>query len=89
MDSKSDAGREDYGHRIRQRLGLCVSEYEILNIHKIGIDAPASYIFEELLDWDVVLRCWPGHIATLENTKARPPLGSRFKRNLPNLREIC
>ena len=66
MDSKSDAGREDYGHRIRQRLGLSVSEYAILNIHKIGIDAPASYVFEELLDWDVVLRCWPGHIATLE-----------------------
>jgi len=66
MDSKSDAGREDYGHRIKQRLGLSVSEYAILNIHKIGIDAPASYVFEELMDWDVVLRCWPGHIATLE-----------------------
>ena len=35
MDSKSDAGREDYEHRIRQRLGLSVSEYAILNIHKI------------------------------------------------------
>jgi len=66
MDSKSDAGREDYGHRIRQRLGLSVSEYAILNIHKIGIAAPASYVFEELMDWDAVLRCWPGHIATLE-----------------------
>jgi len=66
MDSKSDAGREDYGHRIRQRLGLSVSEYAILNIHKIGIAAPASYVFEELLDWDAALRCWPGHIATLE-----------------------
>ena len=55
MDSKSDAGREDYEHRIRQRLGLSVSEYAILNIHKIGIVAPASYVFEELSDWDAAL----------------------------------
>jgi len=66
MDSRSDAVREDYEHRIKQRLGLSVSEYAILNIHKIGIAAPASYVFEELWDWDAVLRCWPGHIATLE-----------------------
>lgn len=66
MESKSDAVREDRERRIRQRLGLSVSEYAILNIHKIGIAAPASYVFEELLDWDAVLRCWPGHLATLE-----------------------
>lgn len=66
MDSKTDAGREDYGHRLRQRLDLSVSDYSILNIHKIGIEAPASYVFEALLDWDVVLRCWPGHMASLE-----------------------
>jgi len=66
MEHTSDAVREDYEHRIRQRLGLSVSEYAILNIHKIGIAAPASYVFEELMDWDAVLRCWPGHIATLE-----------------------
>jgi hypothetical protein len=66
MDSKSDAVREDYEHRIRQRLELSVSDYAIMNIHKIGVSAPASYVFEELLDWQAVLRCWPGHIATLE-----------------------
>ena len=55
MESKSDAVREDQEHRIRQRLGLSVSEYAIMNIHKIGIAAPASYVFEELLDWDAVL----------------------------------
>jgi hypothetical protein len=66
MESKPDAVREDYEHRIRQRLELSVSEYAIMNIHKIGIAAPASYVFEEFLDWQAVLRCWPGHIATLE-----------------------
>jgi hypothetical protein len=66
MEAKSDALREDYEHRIRQRLQLSVSEYAIMNIHKIGIAAPASFVFEEFLDWQTVLRCWPGHIATLE-----------------------
>ena len=66
MESKSGAVREDYEHRIRQRLELSVSEYAIMNIHKIGIAAPASYVFEEFLDWQTVLRCWPGQLATLE-----------------------
>jgi len=34
-----------------------------LNIHKIGINAPAKSIFEELLKWDGDSTCWPNHIA--------------------------
>ncbi len=66
VDSKSDALREDYELRIRQRLELSVSEYAIMNIHKIGIAAPGSYVFEEFLGGQAVRRCWPGHLATLE-----------------------
>jgi hypothetical protein len=66
IESKSDELRDEYEHRIRQRLGLSVSEYAIMNIHKIGIAAPGSYIFEEFLGGETVRRCWPGHIATLE-----------------------
>ena len=66
MESKSDAVREDYERRIRQRLDLSVSEYAVMNIHKIGIAAPVGHVFEELLDRQAVLRCWPGHLATLE-----------------------
>jgi hypothetical protein len=66
LDSKSDAAREDYEHRIRQRLSLSASDYAIMNIHKIGISAPAGYVFDALLDWQTVLRCWPGHLAKLE-----------------------
>ena len=65
MESKTDALREDYEHRIRQRLGLSVSEYAIMNIHKIGIAAPTGFVFEKFLDSQAVQRCWPGHIATL------------------------
>ena len=66
IESKSEAAREDYEHRIRQRLEFSVSEYAIMNIHRIGIAAPAGYVFEELLDRQTSLRCWPGHLATLE-----------------------
>jgi hypothetical protein len=66
MEHNSDAVREDYEHRIGQRLKLSVSEYAIMNIHKIGIAAPAGFVFEELLSWQAVLRCWPGHLATLD-----------------------
>ncbi|MCZ4694975.1 hypothetical protein DWB61_08230 [Ancylomarina euxinus] len=55
--------RENYTYRILQRLGVEVSSFKILNIHKIGINAPAKYIFEELLKWDGDSSCWPNHIA--------------------------
>jgi hypothetical protein len=66
VESKSGAMRDDYEHRIRQRLDLSVSEYAIMNIHKIGIAAPGRYVFEEFLEGEAVRRCWPGHIAKLE-----------------------
>lgn len=66
IESKSDAVREDYEHRIRQRLALSASEYAIMNIHKIGIAVPGSLVFEEFLEGEAVERCWPGHLAKLE-----------------------
>ncbi|WP_372639678.1 hypothetical protein [Ancylomarina sp.] len=59
--------RENYTYRILQRLGIEVSSFKILNIHKIGINAPAKYIFEELLKWDGDSSCWPNHIAKVVN----------------------
>ena len=59
--------RENYTYRILQRLGVEVSTYKILNIHKIGINAPAKYIFEELLKWNGDSTCWPNHIAKVVN----------------------
>lgn len=62
----SNAERENYSYRILQRLGVEVSEYKILNVHKIGINAPASYVFEELLNWNGDSSCWPNYIAKVE-----------------------
>ena len=58
--------REDYGHRILQRIGVDVTGHSVLNLHRIGIEVPVAYVFEELLAWDGDSSCWPNHIATAE-----------------------
>jgi len=62
----SEEEREDYTLRIQQRLGISVRDYRVLNIHKIGIDAPVSLVFEEILSWDGDAPCWPNHIAKVD-----------------------
>ena len=67
FNSKSE--RENYSYRILQRLDIGVEKYRILNIHKIGVNAPAKYIFEELLKWNGDSTCWPNHIAKVVRKK--------------------
>jgi hypothetical protein len=68
IEFTSEEERKDYSGRIMQRLGIDVTEYAILNLHKIGIEVPVRYVFEELLRWDGVSICWPNNIATVELT---------------------
>ncbi|MGA9270536.1 MAG: hypothetical protein WBV45_07945 [Lutimonas sp.] len=58
--------RHDYTQRIIQRLGIDSSEYSVLNINKIGIDAPVNQIFDELMNFRNNPSCWPNHIAKLD-----------------------
>lgn len=58
--------RADYSRRILERIGIDVTEYHVLNIHRIGVDAPPRFAFEALRRWAVVLTCWPRHFAALE-----------------------
>lgn len=58
--------RADYSRRILERIGIDVTDYHILNIHRIGIDVPPGFAFEQLRRWAVVLTCWPRHFAALE-----------------------
>lgn len=58
--------RDEYDQRIMQRVGEEVDRYSILNIHQIGIEAPVSYVFNELLNWNGDSTCWPNHIAKVE-----------------------
>jgi len=63
---KTDEERDEYNQRMMQRTGINPDHYSVLNIHKIGIDAPVSYIFNELLEWNGDSTCWPNHIAKVD-----------------------
>jgi hypothetical protein len=60
VDFRSDEVRKDYTRRIAQRVGIDVSQYSVLNIHRIGIDAPVRYVFEEIVRWRGDSPYWPG-----------------------------
>ena len=66
VEFSDDAAKEDYGYQIGQRTGINATQYSVLNIHRIGIEVPARYVFEELLSWDGDSTCWPNHIATVD-----------------------
>lgn len=62
--TSSPEHRVEYSLRILQRVGIDVSRYRVLNIHRIGIEAPLSLVFQEILGWDGDAPCWPNSIAT-------------------------
>jgi len=65
----SEEERQFYTENILQRTGIGVDMYNVLNIHRIGVEAPATFLFEELLKWNGDSSCWPNHLAkvTLKN----------------------
>lgn len=65
----SEEERNEYNQRILQRIGIDTNRYSVLNIHKIGIEAPVSYIFNELLQWNGDSTCWPNHIAKVDRNE--------------------
>ena len=71
VDSISREEREKYSHRIMQRLGISVERYAILNIHKIGVRAPVTFVFEELRKWDGNSSWWPNRLAAIERVGER------------------
>jgi hypothetical protein len=66
IEFASTEEREDYSHRIMQRLDISVDKYAILNIHRIGIGAPVAFVFEQLRTWNARSKWWPNRIARLE-----------------------
>lgn len=61
----SEEERMLYSKSVLQRTGIGVDSYSVLNIHRIGIEVPATFVFEELLKWNGDSSCWPNHIAKL------------------------
>lgn len=70
VEIDSAESRERYSRRIGQHLGVPVGEYSVLNVHRIGIEAPAPHVFFRLMQRDATEVCWPNHLA-------------RFKRDDP------
>ena len=66
IDFSMESQREDYSKRIMQRLGVGVTDYSVLNIHKIGIEVPVRYVYEELLHWDGRSDYWPNQMARVK-----------------------
>jgi len=62
----TDEERDFYNERVMQRIGIDPDRYSVLNIHKIGVEAPVSYVFNELLQWNGDSTCWPNHIAKVD-----------------------
>ena len=65
VEYETEQERLDYCERIMQRLEIDVEEYSVVNIHKIGIDIPIRYVFEELMKWDGKSAYWPNHLANV------------------------
>lgn len=65
------ASREEIAKSILQRTGIDVENYRMLNLHRIGVNAPASYIFDELMQWSGDSICWPNHIAKVNLHEGR------------------
>jgi hypothetical protein len=63
---ETDEDRKEYNERILQRIGLKVDRFSILNLHKIGVEAPVSLVFNELLNWNGDSTCWPNHVAHVQ-----------------------
>jgi len=55
--------RKFYDDLIQKRIEYKVSDYNLLNIHQIGIEAPAQFVFNELIKWNSDSCWWPNHIA--------------------------
>jgi len=66
MEARDPDPPDDFVHRIRQRVGISVAEYAVLNVHNIGIEAPVELIFEELLTWHDASAWWPNHLASVQ-----------------------
>lgn len=68
---ETDLARAYYCERILQRLRVHAEGYSILNIHRIGIEAPVRFVYEELLQWSGDSSCWPNHVARVERVEGR------------------
>ena len=66
VEHNGSGTRAELGKSILQRTGIDVDNYKMLNVHRVGIETPASYVFEELMRWNGDALCWPNRIAKVQ-----------------------
>jgi hypothetical protein len=55
--------RRAYNIQVLRRLGVNVADHEVLNIHRIGIEAPPETVWEAVVHWSPEAGYWPAGIA--------------------------
>ncbi len=60
---RTPADRDDYNNRILQRLSIRVADYSVLNIHRIGIEAPTTFVADQVGQWRPDAGYWPNALA--------------------------
>lgn len=65
VESATQTQREYLSQSIQQRLGIDVTTYSILNVHRIGIDVPGQVVFNRLMTWGGESPYWPNHLARI------------------------
>jgi len=68
---KSEEEKENYSQLILQRINIGVTEYSVLNIHRIGINVPIQNIFDELMLWNGKSNYWPNQLARVKRINNR------------------
>lgn len=66
VPASSPEQREDFARRVLERVEVPVAQYAILNIHRIGVEAPVPFVFEQFRTWEPRSVWWPNRIAALE-----------------------
>jgi len=67
----SQSEKQSYSFRILQRINTSVSDFSILNVHRIGIEVPVTFVFEELMKWNGDSTCWPNNLARVNRVDGR------------------
>lgn len=63
VDLASTDDRQAYCGRIVERLGVRVDNFTVLNIHRIGVNAPLDLVWNTVMTWNAGASYWPSRMA--------------------------
>ena len=63
VDLAGPGDRQTYCDRILERLGVSVDDFTVLNIHRVGVNAPLDLVWNAVMSWNAGVSYWPSRIA--------------------------